>query len=178
MTQSLLWSVVHISDADKPGDAFYTGMCHRDFDGVTLVRWSDDGWLLTDAMDKPTRPLLLFIRGDETEVREALVWLKKGDLDGPCGPMVPFPTTFDSYEGGNEVCRTVPFYLNYPPYPGLEEAKLSIEIGRYFDSVELIDWVDPTESEAGSHRFLFHRSEPEAIDDTPVLEVNIDDLRY
>lgn len=74
--------------------------------------------------------------------------------------------------------RTVPFHLNYPPYPWLEEAKLGMEIGRYFDSVELIAWVDPTESEAGTHTFRFHPSEPEAIDDMPVLEVNINDLPY
>lgn len=39
------------------GDAVYTGMRHRDFDDVRLILWPDeDGWLLINAMDRPTKP--------------------------------------------------------------------------------------------------------------------------
>ena len=139
------WTFWAISDADEPGDAVYTGMRHRDFDGVTLVLWPDaDGWLLTEAMDQLARPLLLFFRGGDTEVGDALAWLKKEGLDGLCGPAAPFPTTFEPFEGGNETTRTVEAHLNFPPYPWNEEARLGMEMGWYFDRVELADWTEPT----------------------------------
>jgi hypothetical protein len=174
------WVLHEISDADEPGDAAYTGIQHRDFDGVTLVLWPDDegGWLCTDMTNQPERPLLLFFRGGDADVEDALAWLAKGGLDGPCGPSVPLPTAFDTPLDGNETIRTIPFHLNYPPYPWLEEAKLGMEMGRYFDSVELIDWVDPTETEPGSHTFRFYRGVAETVDGTPDLDIDTDDLPY
>lgn len=173
------WTFWAISDADEPGDAVYTGMHHRDFDDVTLVLLRDeDGWLLTDEVDTPARPLLLFFRGGNTEVGDALAWLKNGGLDGRCGPAVPFPATFQDYEGGNETTRTVEAHLDYPPYPWLEEAKLGMTMGRWFDSVELTDWTDPTETQPGSYTFRFYRSRVKTGGDASFWEIEDDNLPY
>ncbi|WP_206922933.1 hypothetical protein [Alicyclobacillus suci] len=173
------WTVCAISDADEPGDAAYTGMRHRDFDGVTLVLWpDDDGWLLTEALGQPARPLLLFFRGGDTEVEDALAWLKRGGLDGPCGPAMPFPTTFETNEGGSEAIQSVEAHLNYPPYPWLEEAKLGMKMGHYFDRVELADWTDPTETHTGSYTFRFYRSDAGSGEGVPHMEIKDDGLPY
>lgn len=176
---NIKWTFWAISDADEPGEAVYTGMRHRDFDGVTLVLCPDDyGWLLTEEMDLPARPLLLFFRGGDAEMGDALAWLKNDGLDGPCGPLVPFPSTFEAYEGGSEAIRMVDTHLDYPPYPWLEEAKLGMKMGRYFDDVELTDWTDPTETEPGSYTFRFYRSEAKADEGKPCSEIKDDDLPY
>lgn len=154
------WTFWEISDADEPGDAVMTGMRHRDFDGVTLVLWPDDegGWLYTEEMERPARPLLLFYRGGYAEVEDARTWLKNDGLDNSRVPSVPFPTTFEDYDGGNETTRKVEAHLNFPPYPWLVEAKLGLEMGRYFNRVELTDWTDPTETHNGSYTFRFYHS--------------------
>lgn len=79
----------------------------------------------------------------DVEVEDARVGSQRGDFDNPCGPTVPFPTVFEDYDGAVEAMRKVEIHLNYPPYPWLDEAKLGMEMGRYFDAVELTDWVNP-----------------------------------
>ncbi|RIV26124.1 hypothetical protein D2Q93_05400 [Alicyclobacillaceae bacterium I2511] len=179
------WVLHEISDADEPGDAVYTGMRHRDFDGVMLLLLpdgepGDTDWYGTEqtADRRPTRPLLLFYRGKTPEGAEAFAWAEKRLQDGPCSLSVPSPTKYDDYQDGPEATRTVAVHLNYPPYPWLTEARLGMEMGRYFDAVELTDWIDPTETKAGAFTYRFYRRKHEAGYGMPVTEIDDDDLPY
>jgi len=185
VTDTSQWSVWEISDADEPGDHVLVGMNHRDFDGVILLlmpdgEHGDTGWYGTPATSdgRPTRPVLLFYRGTEPNVEDARARVENSGLDGTCGPAVTFPTTFDTPTGGDAAVRTIPFHLNYPPYPWLEEAKLGMGVGRYFDSVELVDWTDPTDSEPGSHTFRFSRRARETANRRPDPDFDPDDLPF
>lgn len=151
------WVICAISDADDPGEAILTGIRHRDFDGVILVPITDDGgWLyLDDSSDVAVRPLLLFYRGSEPELDEAIAWVKEHEEDAFCAPRESFPTTFADF-GAAETIRSVTVSLNYPPFPWIQEARLGMEMGLHFDSVELLTWTDPTESESGVCQYRFY----------------------
>lgn len=180
------WIFHEISDADEPGDAVYTGMRHRDFDGVMLLLLpdgepGDTGWYGTEQTSdgQPTRPLLLFYRGKAPEVAEALTWVEKRLQDGPCGLSAPALTKFADYKDGPEATRTIAVHLNYPPYTWLIEARLGMEMGRYFEAVELTDWTDPTETKAGIFTYRFYRRRHEAgYNSVPFAEIDDDDLPY
>lgn len=173
------WILWAISDADEPGDAILTGMRHRGFDGVTFVTIPDeDGWLYADGSEVPVRPLLLFYRGDEPDADEVLAWLEKHSEEDFCAVPGPVPTSYDSFDEGDEAIRSVHVSLSYPPYPWLEEAKLGMEMARYFDAVELMDWIDPTDTQPGSHTFRFYRRKFATNYGTSDLESDVHDLPY
>ncbi|MCL6549132.1 MAG: hypothetical protein K6T30_09525, partial [Alicyclobacillus sp.] len=71
MANEKRWSVWEISDADEPGDHVLAGMRHRDYDEVMLLlvpdgEPGDPDWYGTPRTTdgRPTRPLLLFVKGE------------------------------------------------------------------------------------------------------------------
>jgi len=52
--------------------------------------------------------------------------------------------------------------LESPNFAWIHEARLGMELGRYFDCVELLeDWTDPTQEKPGLYTFrFFRRNEP------------------
>ena len=91
-------------------------------------------------------------------------------------PTVPFPTTYEDFEGRTETTRMVEVHLNCPSY--LEKAKLGMKMGRYFNSVELTDWNEPTKSQPGTYTFRFYRSETETNDGISLSEIGTDDMPF
>lgn len=161
------WVVWGISDADEPEDLVRAGLLHRDFDGVLLLLVPDGepgdfGWYGTEKTHdgRPTRPLLLFFRGEAPEADEASAWVEKCAQDSKCGPAALSLRSFDDY-GATEATRTVAVHLSYPPYPWLDEAKLGMQMGRYFPDVETIDSTEPTESQPGVYHFRFFQLDTE-----------------
>ena len=86
---------------------------------------------LDDSSEVAVRPLLLFYRGSEPEVDEAIAWVKEHEEDAFCVPGESFPTTFADF-GASEAFQTVTVSLNYPPFPWLEEARLGMKMGHFF----------------------------------------------
>lgn len=142
-----------------------TRRSHSNGDPSSWFRWShpslvpitdEGGWLyLDDSSEVAVRPLLLFYRGNEPELDEAIAWVKEHEEDAFCAPRESFPTTFADF-GAAEAIRSVTVSLNYPPFPWLQEAQLGMEMGQYFNQVELLDWTDPTESESGVYQYRFY----------------------
>ncbi|MHB1684126.1 MAG: hypothetical protein ACYCYO_15065 [Bacilli bacterium] len=179
MTNERRRSVWAISDADEPGDAILTGMRHRDYDGVMLVLVPDvEGWLDGESAESPVRPLLLFYRGAEPALDKAQAWLAKHEEDASCFVTAPSPDTLEDW-GAREATRTVTVHLNYPPYPWLDEARLGMQMGRYFSDVELVDWSDATDDHPGVYRYRFTRP-PKESDATGAAgaQLSVDDLPF
>lgn len=164
------WVLCPISDADEPEDLVRAGMRHRDFDGVMLLLVPDGepgdfGWYGTEMAqdERPTRPLLLFFRGESPLPEIAQAWAEECLQNGASEHAVSSPRNFSDY-GALEETRTVAVHLNYPPYPWIEEAGLGMEMGKYFPCVETVDLIPPTESQQGVYSFRFFHSGAEPVD--------------
>jgi hypothetical protein len=57
---------------------------------------------------------------------------------------------------------TIEVHLSYPPYPWESEARLGMQMGRYFDQVELIDWTDAEDDQPAIYHYRFTRSDASA----------------
>ncbi|WDL99198.1 hypothetical protein [Alicyclobacillus sp. ALC3] len=170
------WSIYEVSDADEPGDALLIGMRHRDFDGVELLLLPDDDGWMADESNNTARPLLLFYSGGAPDPGDARAMLGNRGHEALCGLLPPLPSALVDFNEGSESSRTIAVCLSYPPYPWLEEARLGMEMGRYFDRAEVTDWTEPTEDCPGYYTFRFFRSDRIAEDED--LVISADDLPF
>jgi len=164
------WILHTISDADEPGDHLFSGMRHRDFEGVTTCLIPDGdpgdmGGYGTDNLPdgRPTRPILVFYNGtppSDEDVDRCLA----SDCDKRNIP--PTDYTQDTFSAHDLpfVEATIEVPLSYPPYPWESEARLGMQMGRYFDHVELIDWTDAEDDQPAIYRYRFSRSDASAQD--------------
>jgi len=65
--------------------------------------------------------------------------------------------TFDAH-GLPFVEATIEVPLSYPPYPWESEARLGMQMGRYFDQVELIDLTDADDDQPAIYHYRFAKS--------------------
>lgn len=158
------WSLHVISDSDEPGTSVMAGIRHAAYDGVLLALIPDGevgepGWYGTPqtADKRPTRPVLLFFKGEPPGAAEALDFAITHLDDFTTMDTDDVKISSPATDMPLESVRTLPTSLEYPPYPWEEEAKLGLEMGQYYDWVELESWVEPSANRAGSLTFRFSR---------------------
>jgi len=176
MSDENQWCVVSVSDAAEPEyHVLVVIVFHNCYDGMLLFvpteQPNDPSWYGTKRTQdgRPTRPLLLFYNGHIPPLLDALAWVERHAQDGLCAPPEPCTSPLVDY-GEVETTRTVTVHWNPPNFTWLHEARLGMELGRYFDRVELLeDWTDPTEEKPGLYTFRFFRSnEPHGTKPTDV----------
>lgn len=156
------WSIVPVWDAAEPDYHVQLGMDHRYFDAVTVFLVPDGvagqpGLYGTDESHdgRPTKPLLLFYRGCEPPLVDIAECLEAEPNDA--SPSILSQGTLEDY-GEDQATRSIKVDGCHSAV--LDEARLGMEMGRYFDTVEFDeDSTEPTETDPGVYTFRFYRSE-------------------